>query len=291
METQEKEIISSDRTMGSEALVNRIFRELAITHLAEAGKLGVMREELVAMVNGHPSAKRSDKAYAQKHADDMLTAQRLHESRTGKKEPIPAPVAIPPVKKGMDAAEMEDFLANIEPTAPTSTDLSMDDLIAEAQKIPLRPYETLIAPDGPLAKALQDYLASNEHPFLRVFTHEGQKYVALGTILGVLPQGKNAGKQLNVHMTVNPYRRFREVPEDIAPLRDGRQISLSSATPQSTPERTLRKFVFLVRHQPGMKIRWWLRLDGKDEPNGVKLVVLTDDAQGWKMVDRDQFNR
>lgn len=258
------------RQIGGEALVNRVFREVALTYLGKAGVLAEAREQFVAIMAGHESARRTDKVYAQKYADDMATRLAMQSP----------PVIVPPAPPltGMSQSDVEDLFAGLDQDGTGS----FDDLVGLAQP-PQSPLHTLMAENGPMAPVLRDFLASSkEHPFVRVVSHQGQRYVALGTIMGTVLAGKNAGERINSHMTVVPHRRFRDVPEEIAPKLDGRQLSLEGDVPGSTPDRQLRKFLFVIRHQPGLKVRWWVRLGDKDLVNGVRRIVLTDDAVGYR---------
>jgi hypothetical protein len=270
------------RLVGGETLVTRIFRELSIRHLAESGRLEKMREEFVALVEGHPSVRRTDRAYAVRYADDMTTALLS----LGISSTVPAPVAPVPVPTTpvapvaavtaeSDEINLDDLLSGYMVAEGHET----DDFLSTITSGPQNPLDGIVAPGGPLHAALEEFRTSakKEHPFLRVFPFGGARYVALGTIMGVIPDGAHAGKQMSAHMTVVPHRRFRDVPEDIAPTLGGRQISVSPPAQDS-----LRKFVFLIRHKPGLKIRWWLRVGDRDEPKGVRFVELTDDAKGWR---------
>lgn len=257
----------SRREVSGEALVARIFREVSITALVEAGRLEGVRDTFVHVINNHPSAKKTDKSYATRYADDMTAA--LLARAPAKEVPV-ALIEAPVVAPGeLSQEDLATLLGNLDEdedayTSMLGTGPSFGDRLRE----------------GPLRAIMDEFKSRHEHPFLRTFMFEGQRYVALGTLMGVLPNGPHAGKSINAHMTINPYRRFRDVPDTVAVVEDGRQVSLDE-TVNTSPAGDLRKFLFVVRHQPGLKIRWWLRLDNRDQPQGVRHVVLDVSQDGW----------
>lgn len=179
----------------------------------------------------------------------------------------------------------------------------------------LDPLDGLLEPEPPdlieeqCKKFLAELMISNELPFVRVFelgTNEimGLKgtmvqggflaagaqiptplgrFVALGTVLGTVTHGKHMGKKVNIHCTIAGYRRLRDAEKDHFVYVKGRPLVVSGDDPQTG----LRKHIFCVKHSAGLKIRYWTRINDKDEESRARFFVLTGD--GVRGITREQF--
>ncbi len=111
------------------------------------------------------------------------------------------------------------------------------------------------------------------------------RYVALGTVLGTVTHGKHQGKKVNIHCTVAGYRRLRDAEKHHFVYLDGKPMSMSA----DDPKTGLRKHIFCLRHTSGLKIRYWTRINEKDEADKAKFFVLTADPLGVREITRNQF--
>jgi hypothetical protein len=179
----------------------------------------------------------------------------------------------------------------------------------------LDPLDGLLEPEPPdlieeqCKKYLAELMASNELPFVRVFdlgpneimgikgtmvqggflpagaqipTPLG-RFVALGTVLGTVTHGKHQGKKVNIHCTIAGYRRLRDAEKDHFVYVKGRPLVVSG----DDPKTGLRKHIFCVKHTAGLKIRYWTRINDKDEEGRARFFVLTGD--GVRGITREQF--
>lgn len=149
----------------------------------------------------------------------------------------------------------------------------------------------LTSEDGPLWRIMRDrYAPKMVHPFVEVFEHEGARYAAVGSIYGVVPSGSLQGKDININFTVVPFRSIREVPPDILVRDDHRDGGKVLAITYENPVNPgIKKCLYVLRHRPGLKIRFWTRVAEKDAENGKRFIVLDDSPTGWAEVDRKHF--
>jgi hypothetical protein len=130
-----------------------------------------------------------------------------------------------------------------------------------------------------------EYVAKTTHPFVRGFYLDGVQYMAVGTFVGSVVKGEHAGKKLNVNFTVNPYRTRRDIPPDVLIHRNGRAVQV-----MHEDERGCRRFLFVVKPQKKMKLRFWTRVGENDHPGGARFVILDNvHITGWKEVTRAEF--
>lgn len=270
------------REIGPEKLSVRVFREVFVEAATKAGHLNSSLEEYLRKVLTNKSAKRSDKSEAKK----IYTDSSLRLGGNGL--PDWAKSLSPSNEETLSDDDIQKILQGVEPTRPpvetraTVEDFDLDALLDEENaRMEKDPF---LAEKGPFRSLIADFKPQSGHPFIRVFTVEGKRYVALGTLSGTFQVGQNTGKKINIHCTVNPYHRFRDVPDTLAVYRDGRQVSV-----HRDDELGLRRYLFCVRHIPGTKIRFWMRLDEKDEQGGARRILLTDDAEGWKKITRAEY--
>ncbi len=269
---------AKERGIGPEKLTVRIFRDVALKHLAETGRTKAALDEFLRRVLSHDGASKTDKTYARTLFRDVSGGD-LPDWAKNLKEPAPEVMTDQDITDFLDAAS-ESTSAPLQP-APAVEDVGLDFLEGMIEKTPEDPF---LRDGGPLKEALAEFLQSNEHPFLRVFTVDNQRYVAVGTTMGRAKDSHGVEKAINIHFTVAPYHRFRDVPESVAVYQGGRQMSA-----RETDARGLRKYVFCIKHQPGLKLRFWMRVGDKDIPGGARFVILTDDRVGYKRVDRGSF--
>ena len=184
------------------------------------------------------------------------------------------------------------------------------------------PLDGLLEPEPPdpieeqCKKYLDELMRTNELPFVRVFDIKmdhfiGMKgswansssdgggfipagasmpiplgrYVALGTVLGTVTHGKHMGKKVNIHCTIAGYRRLRDAEQDHFVYVKGKPLVVSG----DDPSTGLRKHIFCVKHKAGLKIRYWTRINDKDEEERARFFVLNDEAQGVRGITRAQF--
>jgi hypothetical protein len=282
------------KPVGMEKLVVRLFREKFGRACQRAGILAPTLDEFLRTVLSHGEAQKTDKDYARKAYKEMIvwvggtglpdwakdkTAETAHKAAVEAAEmlgddppppPVPAPKATPE--------------ATPEPKADLFDDTSdfaslLDDIDA--------PVDPMLADDSPLRAALTEFIKAGKkrHPFCQSFYIGKERFVAVGTMFGKVERGAHMGEKMNIQGTVNPHRSFQRCPPEVVYQSGGRVLNLY----HEDEETEERKYVFVVRHKPGRKIRWWGRVNNQDVPGLARFVVLTDDAQGWKLVTRAEF--
>lgn len=283
--------VSSDRGIGPEKLSVRIFREVFTQDAQNHGTLKQNLNEYLRAVLDNPGAKRSDKTYARKIYTDLIR-------RAGAPEGLPD-WARPqtPAETPLTDADINEMLTGIAPeTSPASAlDPAIADVYIDPSEISIEDDPALVflgnpvreEPnpfEEPLNEIMTEYRTRLTHPFVRYLTVGGVGYVAVGTFIGKILKGEDAGKSLNVNFTVNPYRTRRDIPDDVLMHHGGRLVSL-----RHEDERECRRFLFVLRHKAGLKIRFWTRVGEKDAPGSGKYVVLTDEGQRWRETTRSEF--
>ena len=284
--------VSSDRGIGPEKLSVRIFREVAVPAMKQTGQLKPVLDEYLRRVLIDPNSKKSDKTYARKIYTDLIR-------QTGAPEGLPEWARRQTVaEEALTDADINEMLTGLAPEPPR---VEMDTYI-DPSEIQIDPNEISIEDDPALVflgqpqrkepnpfestlnGIMDEYRARLTHPFMRSFEIAGQRYVAIGTFVGKVMKGEDAGKSLNVNFTVNHYRTRRDIPDDILMQHGGRTVSL-----RHEDERECRRFLFVLRHQEGRKVRFWTRVGEKDAPGSGKYVIMTNDAVGWRQVTRSEF--
>jgi hypothetical protein len=104
-------------------------------------------------------------------------------------------------------------------------------------------------------------------------------------VLGTATRGKWEGHKFNIHCTIAGFRRLRDAEKEHGVFVNGQMVCLSD----DDPGTGLRKYIFCIKHKAGVKIRYWLRKDGVDVPEGARYFVLTDDETGYRQLTRHQF--
>lgn len=290
-----------DRGIGPEKLSVRIFREIFTKSALKNGNLKADLDEYLRQVLSNDGAKRTDKTYARKIYLDLVRLAGGTGLPDWAKHQVEA-------EKPLTDAGIAEMLTGISPepppvvvipagaTAPTSIDNYIDpneisledpaDVFLQGNSV--KEQDPFTADDGPLKPMMAEYIAKTTHPFVRHFQLEGRDYVAVGTFVGNIVKGEHAGKKINVNFTVNPYRGRRDIPDDILVTLGGRAVTLLNED-----ERECRRFLFVLRHKPGMKLRFWTSVGGKDLPGGARYAILTpvhgELATGWKQVTRAEF--
>jgi hypothetical protein len=291
-----------DRGIGPEKLSVRIFREIFTKSALKNGNLKADLDEYLKQVLSNDGAKRTDKTYARKiyldlvrlaggtglpdwakrqvEAEKPLTDAGITEMLTGI-APEP-PVAVLQVRSdGLQLDTSDNYIDPNEISLEDPADVFLQGNSAKEQ-------DPFTADDGPLKPLMAEYIAKTTHPFVRHFQLEGRDYVAVGTFVGNIVKGEHAGKKINVNFTVNPYRGRRDIPDDILVTLGGRAVTMINED-----ERECRRFLFVLRHKSGMKLRFWTSVGGKDLPGGARYAiltpVLTSEAKGWKEVTRAEF--
>jgi hypothetical protein len=313
----------SERQVGPETLAVRIFREVFAQTAMAHKALRPALDRYLKLVIDNPQAKRGDKTYARKIYTDLL---RQHGEAADAKGDLPdwAKKQDENVLSDQDIQEILSAADNPPPIiAPTFTqvvvdaakdpDFSMtatDAYHTHAVSVTIRspvviapapapamavdPLDSLLEapPEPPLhplqvqcQKFLDELMITNEMPFVRVFTAASPvgRYIALGTVLGTVNQGKHLGKKVNIHCTIAGYRRLRDAENDHFVFINGRALVVSGDDPRTG----LRKHIFCLRHTPGLKIRYWTRINDRDENDLARFYVLTLD--GARQITRDQF--
>ncbi len=224
------------------------------------------------------------------HALEMLKAKREEEalnllSDQDIQEILSAPPPDPIAEAVAAAAKDPDF-------SIVTRGMDVDPLDGLLDSEPVNPIEQQCQ------QYLDELMVSNELPFVRVFTSvqpqlEGlcgdgplpgtHRYVALGTVLGTVTHGKHEGKRVNIHCTIAGFRRLRDAEEQHAVYLKGKALVVSG----DDPKTGLRKYIFCLKHTPGLKIRYWTRINDKDEHDRAKFFVLTGD--GVRVIGREQF--
>lgn len=290
METQEAVgTVAPEKTpkpVGMEKLVVRLFREKFGRACLNAGILKPTLDEWLRMTLCHREAKKTDKDYARKVYKEMVT----WAGGTGLPDWAKDRTAEVEHQQAVEAAEV----LGIEPppppapeAAPEAPEPFMDDFASLLDEDINAPVDPMLAEDGPVKKALNDFVAAGKkrHPFLQSFTLNGERFIAVGTMFGRVERGPHAGERLNIQGTVNPHKSFQKCPPEVI-VHNGERVLNMYQEDEDTEER---KYVFVVRHKPGRKIRWWGRVGNQDFPGLARFVVLTDDEQGWKEVARTDF--
>lgn len=275
---------SSEKGIGPEKLSVRIFREVFARSAQKGGSLKADLDEYLRTVLTNKSAKRTDKSYARKIYTDLITRVGGVGLPDWAKKPEEAPLT---------DQDVTDILSSIEPkpeppkvATPSGMaveDIDLDSMLDDGfDKEPLDPFTS---DSGALRPLLQEFLAKNEHPFIRPLVVNGEKFIVVGTVIGTIKSGKSEGKKINIHCTVNPHRRLRDVPEDIVLCRGGRQVSVTGEDPLG-----LRKSLYVVRPKEGLKIRFWMRINDEDQQGGARFIQLTSTVpDGFKRLTRSEF--
>lgn len=284
-----------DRGIGPEKLTVRIFREVFTAEVLKSGTLKPTLEKYLRAVLENGSAKRGDKTYARKVYTDLVRLEGGNGLPDWAKKQAE-------VEKPLTDGDMAEMLTGISPEpergpealARSNTPLPVPDFVDPSEISLDDPTDVFLGgsatkdePDPfaePLKPILEEYVAKTTHPFVRVFTVDDVKYVAVGTFVGNIVKGENAGKKLNVNFTVNPYKTRRDIPEEILIHRGGRAVSV-----MHEDERECRRFLFVVKHKAGTKLRFWTRVGESDHPGGARFVILTDDGTGSKEITRAGF--
>lgn len=329
MSTQEEKVKSEpkrQRALGTEKLVVRIFREKCIDGLVRGLKLKDVLDDFLRVVLTSPDADSSDKKYARTVYQDAIIRvggtglpswadapegsdprfwQDVREDPFACAHANEVPASCPcrstcyckgktckPPQSNPGELSQADFDAMIaavsgveDRTYEDDVELGHDEFGAYTGHQTSNTGNAIVS--GPLQRIMSShFIPKTEHPFVECFTFAGTRYVAVGSVYGVIPSGPSKGKTINVNFTVNPYKRLRDVPDDILLYSQGRMVSCTYEDPQRTG---LRKCLYVVKHRPGLKLRFWSRVEDEDQPAGRKFVVLTDDETGWKATDRKNF--
>ena len=305
---------SEDRGIGPEKLSVRIFREIFARSALSSGVLQSNLDEYLKTVLDTKTAKKSDRGYAKKIYTDLvrlvggnglpewvsktekkpqssLTDGDINEMLTGIPQDPPATPPAAPKSQTQMVAAADDYIDPNEISIEDPADVFLASINGTIKEEPC----VFTAEDGPLKPILAEYVAKTVHPFIKVFrlgtklpngttAYTSERYVAVGTFIGPIAKGENAGKKINVNFTVNPARTRRDIPEDVLMHKGGRAVQI-----MNEDERGCRRFLFVVKHKVGRKIRFWTRVAEVDHPNGGKFVILTDDEAGWKEVSRADF--
>jgi hypothetical protein len=170
--------------------------------------------------------------------------------------------------------------------------MDIDPLDGILEPDPLDPVEQVCR------KFLAELMATNELPFVRVFslgrkagadldamTKRPARYVALGTVLGTVTMGKHLNKKVNIHCTIAGFKRLRDAEKDHFLYIKGHPLSVNGHDPNTG----LRKHIFCIHHTPGLKIRYWTRINDKDVEDRARFFVLSDDNVGVRAITRAQF--
>lgn len=277
------------RGVGPEKLTARVFREVFIQAAHAAGVLRPTLDSYLRLVLNDKAAKRSDKSYARR----LYTNYVRLVGGSGLPDWAETP-------QGVTDDEVKELLAP-KPVKPAQAstndaltvvdeyDVGLDDPTATFLQSPAwalkeKVSDPFTCEGGPLHAIMAEYVKGASHPFIRSFMCEGQRYCAVGSFVGTMQSGPHKGEKLNINFTVNPYRTRRDIPTDVLITVGDRAISLVHED-----EKGLRRFLFVIAHKAGRKIRYWGRLSEKDHPTAARYVVMTDDAQGWKEVSRSEF--
>lgn len=277
------ETVSNPKPVGMEKLVVRLFKETFGRAALKSGTLRTTLDEFLRAVLNHKDASKSDKDYARKAYKDMsawLGVSGLPDWASKKEA----------AEKGVSSQEIEELLANVDdptpPPRPSIEDVGLteDDFSAFVPPDTSHDDDPLLGRNSPLRIILTKFIEKMPHPPVEVFTLGGVRYAALGTMFGTIAGGLHQGKKLNVNCTINPYQSLTKVPDDILVYNGQRPLNIFDENEHGT-----RKYVYCCRHRPGIKIRYWSRLDDKDQSGGARFVVLTDDEAGFKSVPRNAF--
>lgn len=263
------------RLIGHESLVVKAFREVFLHSSLRAGTLREDLERFKRVVEENPGMSSRDKKYADEvYHDGLLRTAHLEVPQ----ETDDTVVFQDNGDVDEEYEEIFDFLDGAKESLCDDTDVF---LTPSTVKPAINYYDV----NGPFVQAIRDFVDDRQHPFVRVVTHEGAKYVIVGTFKGTIRKGPHAGKDLNVHCTVVPHRRLYDVPEIVKV--NGDVLHLTDVDPETKAVSS----ICVLRHRPGMKIRFWANVGSStarfDDPAGRRFVVITED--GWKEVSRQEF--
>ena len=304
------------RGIGPEKLSVRIFREVFTRSALASGHLKGNLDDYLRAVLGTTNAQKSDKGYAKQIYTDLIRLvggnglpdwadpDKKGRGNTMQPEPPPVAQAVAPQPEALPAAPPAPAPSGVSVVA----DSSLADFI-DPNDIPLNdPADVFLAgapvteePDpytgehGLLHPIMVEYLARTSHPFVRVFPFSvtmpnglniasGERFAAIGTYTGTLLRGDDAGKKINVNFTVDNYKKRQDIPEDILVHKNGRAVQL-----KHEDERNNCRFLFVVKHKPGRKIRFWTRVSDVDRPSAAKFILFTNEAPWWKEISRADF--
>lgn len=311
---EESAMEQTNRQVGPETRAVRIFREVFAQDAQVAKHLQPSLDRYLKLVLEDPDAKRGDKTYARKiyadlsrqfngeakalpdwakkQEDPLITDQELQEILSAA-QTSPAAVTLTS-STAHTVTPASVTIAVTAPPAPVGMDIDpLDDLLS------LSPEPERHVLQAQCQQYLNELLLGAKMPFIRVFTanvpasqdtqlRQGplagiSRYVALGTVLGTVTHGKYEGKKINVHCTVAGFRRLRDAEAQHVVHLGGQPLVVSTDDPRSG----LRKYIFCLRHTPGLKIRYWTRMDDRDVYDNARFFVLTGDDV--RPLTREQF--
>ncbi len=326
-DTDVENVGAQKRPIGTEKLAVRTFREVFLGAAQKAGLLQETLDRFLRAVLDNESADSSDRKYAKVLYEDAIIRIGGSGLPDWARTNPPIPLSQKPGFVGRTRDQMKDgegFVLNsaegpvpappiAEPSGTVSTrpnptmeqpstmsdddfDELLSDLSAESGPDQFSAFtdggrdeasdvQALLASEGALEQLITREFKT-QHPFIRCLTHKGVRYAAVGSMFGVIPTGPRAGHRINVNFTINPFRKLRDVTPDILVHEGGRMASIIRDDVQY-PD--LRRGLYLIRHRPGLKLRFWSRVDDQDVESGRRFIILTDDAVGYRQVERKDF--
>jgi hypothetical protein len=248
-----------ERAVGPEAKAVRIFREIFLKSSQSAGRLKTDLDAYLKAVLEDKDTKRGDRTYARRIYEDAL---RVYG---GGAQPLPD-WAKKHDEPSLSDTEIKDILSAAEEPLvfhnPATETYTMDVDALDSLMLP--------APD-PVEEMCEAWLNEfmrnkGEYPFYRVFDinqsggRPAQRYIALGTVLGTVGKGKYQGKKINIHCTVAGFRTLRDAESEHAYYVRGSPLHVK----RTDSETGLTRHIFCLRFKPGLKIRFWFRVDNRD---------------------------
>lgn len=264
---------TTQRVIGPEKLAVRLFVQTFAEAVRRSGRLQEVLDDYLQQVLACKFASKSDKAYAQKTYVDFMKPQADFPKPDKASSTEPAKTTI----DALTAKDIADVCADIPTVSQAAQDtglVSPDDVYLAGLQ-PEGP-DPLTGAGGPLKGFMVEFRHTNAHPFVRPFMIDGVDFDVVGTFEGKVWKNSTVaptGTSLRVDFAIAPWKLHREIPDTILVRQNGQIVQLLDVD-----ELGNRRRLFVVRHRPGLIIRFWTRVGGVDKNALKKFVLLTPDG-------------
>jgi hypothetical protein len=162
------------------------------------------------------------------------------------------------------------------------TDADYDMIADDFRPLPTHPLKSR------MLEELRGLLANYKYPLIKVVMHEGKKYVLLATSEGTWLKGARlVNTQIRVSFTAGGYRSLTDIPSSMMFHLDDRIVAVEDTN--RNEKWTGKAVIRCLKHQPGLRIRFWANEAGKRDIDELRyFILLTED--GFKRIDRLEYD-